>query len=263
MRNIVALLLVLVLAFAVIGCGEKTENNVDSDVVDIVEDIVNNTDVEEDAIDENKETNDNDIVDIYSVELKDNEGITKDGVIFTKTMKLNGYEFELRDKFEDFLNGTQITIVNKDDYDAYIADETRTGVLELEVTLPAEEGRCEFEVGIRRDKDTGEILLRSINVMTDIKWMTRDNEITEYDTHFPCGFEFLGVDIDKNRLSDLDEKYRSDESDYYVKDDAKHFDGRIYTARDDWYEYTISASTLAEDSDEYFFDYVIVESINY
>lgn len=270
MKKVLCILLTLVLVCGCfVGCSKNEPKNDLSNVGEIIGDVIDKAENETDDEEYNEDDwelvdkEDKDPVDIYSVELKENECISKDGIIFPKTMKLNGYEFMLRSKFEDFLTGTKSTIVNKNDYDAYVADVTRTGVLEVELTLPADEGRTEFEVGIRRDKDTGEILLRSINIMTDIKWITQDKKITEYDTHFPCGFEFLGVDIDKNRLSDLDEKYRSDQSDYFTKDDAKHFDMRLYTARDDWYEYTVSASTLSEDSDEYFFDYVIVESVNY
>lgn len=248
------ILLASIMVFSLAACGKDSRK--DDDYTD------DGYNYEDDYDYDNEEDNstEDEYIDINSMEVEDYKGVTWDGVVFNKTLKLNGYEFLLPIELNEFLAGTASTVSNQEELDAFLANPDAWYV-DLECYIEAEEGRkIKYKIKVMYDSE-GVGKVREITISDDSMYeegyLGEPNLVT-------CGFEFLdGYDMQSTRIDDLDSKYLEnlfvrDEGSYKMAD-LNFWEGRM--ARDYW-EITIGGTT-GESLDELYISYVIVSTVNY
>lgn len=253
MKKIWITLLAVLMLVGLCACGDSDTTTAGDDNSSPVSS--SDTTKDNDSKDDDKE---DEPVDISRVKLEEGQGITSEGVVFDETLMLNGYEFTLRSDAEAFLAGTGATVKNADEFEAFKTSD-KTLPKEFDCVIDDNGREVEFSIKVSRN-DEGALLLREINVQTDIKYAGSDflanpNLVT-------CGFRFLGCDIEKNQFLDLPEELVK-LGEQKTTDYDKEYRLTMRSARGDYWEIKVAASTADKNGEQYYFDYVIVSSINY
>lgn len=208
---------------------------------------------------------DYDNIHIYDLDLKENEGVTEEGVIFDKTLKLNGYSFILGDGkclLDDFLNGTGAVVAEK---------EESVDDINMDCYIPYDGKQIEFSIYVTKNENDGQWYVRNLYIDSDryfSEYQKNSVSYTEYEDTTPisCGFEFLGgYDFEETRIYDLPEdivKYYGDpiKIDKDFGRDERQYDVTMLNARDDWYVIEINAIEPIKDSGEYFMRSVYIST---
>lgn len=192
-------------------------------------------------------------------EEEDIDGITEEGIEFSRKLKFNGYEFLLGCDIDEFIEGTHSVVENADVLEAYKADPSAFSKT-LKCYVEAEDGRkIRYEVLVMSNR-RGEIELREFKIEDDAQWPALEdpNLVT-------CGLEFLdGYDIKGTKMQDYDPKYS------VVTEVTR---GKTYTTMElnlhdvtkdaDWWSISVQGTTVDESLDDVTAVYVHVSSVHW
>ena len=120
-------------------------------------------------------------------ELEKDMTATLDGITFNKVMKLNGYEFMLGCGFDGFLEGTSAKYKESEEFENF---KNRKGIDNCWVTCDINGSK--FDVLVAHDS-TDKIVVRGL---------VFDSLHTAIE-EFGCNFEFLGVNVMQDKVSEL------------------------------------------------------------
>lgn len=207
----------------------------------------------------NEETeNEKKDINIYDVELEENQGITKDGLVFDETLVLNDYKFTLGSNIDEFLKETGTIVKDMEEFNEFKADPDRL-FAELDCYIKDGYNIVNFEITVGHD-DNHNTVIREININSDAKY--ENSNFLENPNIITCGFSFLGGHEINEEFTKLPKEILKNAR--YTEDSySKNYKLDISAKRGDYYNITISASTSDLESDYYYIDYVIVSSIAY
>ena len=157
LKKIIALLLTAMMLVTFCACGNKGDEGNDKDTIN---NVVNNENVGNVSTEDEKENN---------LGLKENEGISEEGIVFDKTLTLNGYSFLLGCDLDEFLDGAGAVIAAPEILEDFKNDKRRN-TKGLNCYIPYGDSKVEFYITVTHG-DNGNIELCGIEIFRTIEYI--------------------------------------------------------------------------------------------